>query len=67
MEKDVLGMFMVGFGIFPAEMRSLNFDTDHYVPLTLSETRILFRRRTLPAFTVAVYNAEVMPHISTMS
>lgn len=60
MSDDIATWLMVGVGVTHDELHSLCYTAQHYDPVKVN-TRVLFTRRTMPAFTVAIYLNEVVP------
>jgi len=62
MRREITGMLMVGVGIYTSELEAMDFDA---MP-DIVNTRVTFRHRTMPAFSVAIYSGVPIPHRRAM-
>ena len=55
-------MLMVGVGIYQSELEAMDFD----IMPDMVNTRLTFKHRTMPAFSVSIYSTETPPHRRAM-
>lgn len=62
MKREITGMLMVGVGIYQSELEAMDFD----IMPDMVNTRLTFKHRTMPAFSVSIYSTETPPHRRAM-